>query len=231
MELNINNNINIDSNNKENEAISNFIKELSDFLEDKINKSNEELSMLDKVQKNKKVTVEYRDKMLIERSNVLNNYAKQTLENGTMYYIYSKDYENDNIYNLCICEDEKSHDVIQVDKKDLPNGAGKDSALRIENGKYVLDMEATIEVSKQLKDMIDRLLEEQTKYLKSNRIEGHIYEVGEKEIDRVWLYDITKNDKNGIEAIEEIEFPMDLLNEVTEGDKVEYINGKYQTCK
>ena len=50
MELNINNNINIDSNNKENEVISNFIKELSDFLEDEINISNENknLSMIDK---------------------------------------------------------------------------------------------------------------------------------------------------------------------------------------
>lgn len=230
MELNINNNINIDSNCKSNGIIQNFINELSDFLEDKVNISNEmkDLSIIDRVQEEQKVTVEYRDKMLLERSNILNNYAKQSLDKGTMYYIYSNDFDNNSIYNLCICEEAKSHNVIQVDRKDLPNGTGVDSALRIENGKYILDVEATYEISKQTKNMIDRLLEEQTKYLNSKRIEGHIYEVGEKEIDRVWLFDITKNDANGIEGIEEIEFSMNLLNEVTEGDKVEYINGRYQ---
>jgi len=155
MELNINNNISIDNNSKDAGGISNFIEELSDFLEDKINIKHEEstLSMLDIVQEEQKVTVEYRDKMLLERSDILNNYVKETIDKGTMYYIYSKDLENDNIYNLCICEDGKSHDVIQVDNKDLPSGAGIDSALRIENGKYILDVEANQEISKRTKEM------------------------------------------------------------------------------
>ena len=76
--------------------------------------------------------------------------------------------------------------------------------------------------------MVNKLLKEQEKYLQSNRLEGHIYEVGEIESDRVWLYDLTKNSVNGIEAFEEINFPLELINKVTEGTKVIYKNGNYK---
>ena len=70
--------------------------------------------------------------------------------------------------------------------------------------------------------------EEQEKYLQSNRLEGHTYEVGEVENDRVWLYDITQNSGSGIEAFEEINFPVELLNKVTEGTTIIYRKGTYE---
>lgn len=229
MDLNIFNSLNI--NNKGNDIIQGFIKELSEFLEKNITKNNllntngKELSMIEQIQKNQKVTVKYRDKMIIERRNILNNYAKETYEKGTMYFIYDKNSRKENTYNVCICEEGKGHEIIEINKKDLPKEAEIDSVLRIENGKYVLDMEATEQISKKMTEMIDKLLQEQKQYLENNRIEGHIYEVGEKENDRVWLYDITKDVGEGIE---EINFPLELLNKVTEGTKLKYENGNYQ---
>lgn len=223
MELNIFN-ININMDNKNREEVSDFIKELSDYLE---NDNDRQVSILEQVQKSEKVTVMYRDKINIERNKILNNYAKENQDKGVLYYIYNKVQDTDN-YLLSICEENKSNVVIEVNEKKLPKGISVDTVLRQENGKYIVDTRATFIVRKQIEKMVNKLLKEQEQYLQSNRVEGHIYEVGEVERDRVWLYDITKNDVNGIEAFEEIQFPLELINKVTEGTKVIYRNGKYE---
>ena len=220
MELNIFN-INLNVDNKSREDISEFAKELSNYLE---KKESEEISILDRLQNSQKITVMYRDKMNLERNKILNNYARENSQKGSMYYIYSKD---NSIYNLCICEEDKSNVVLEVKEVDLPRGATVDSVLRKENGKYVLDFRATMEIQIKLKEMITKLLNEQTNYLKSQRIEGDIYEVGEIEKDRVWLYNISKYNSNEVEAFEEINFPLELLSKLKEGIKVKYQNGNY----
>ena len=223
MELNIFN-INLNIDNKNREEVTEFIKELSDYLE----KDNEiQISILDKVQNSEKFTVLYRDKMYIERNKILNNYAKENKDKGALYYIYNKVHDTD-AYLLSICEENKSNVVVEVKKEELPEGVSVDTILRQEYGKYIVDTRATFIVRKQIQEMINNLLKEQEKYLQSNRLEGHIYEVGEIESDRVWLYDVTKNDENGIEAFEEINFPLELINKVTEGTEVIYRNGNYE---
>lgn len=223
MELNIFN-INLNMDNKNREEVSEFIKKLSDYLE---NDNKRQVSILEQVENSEKVTVLYRDKMHIERNKILNNYAKENLDKGTMYYIYNKDLET-NSYQLCICEENKSNVVIEVKEEDLPEGVSIDTVLRQENGKYIVDTRATFIVRKQIQEMVNKFLKEQEKYLQSNRLEGHIYEIGEIENDRVWLYDITKSSVNGTEAFEEINFPLELINKVTEGTKVIYRNGNYE---
>ena len=69
------------------------------------------------------------------------------------------------------------------------------------------------------------LLKEQTEYLKSKRMEGHIYEMSEYIGDRAWLFDITSGSNEGVE---EIDFDIDLLKTSKEGDLFIYKNGKYQ---
>ena len=223
MELNIFN-INLNMDNKNREEVSDFIKELSDYLE---SDNERQLSILDQVQKSEKVTVMYRDKMYVERNKILSNYAKENQDKGVLYYIYNK-VQDANAYCLSICEENKSNVVIEANKEELPEGVSVDTVLRQENGKYIVDTRATFIVRKQIEKMVNKLLKEQEQYLQSNRVEGHIYEVGEVERDRIWLYDITKNDVNGIEAFEEIQFPLELINKVTEGTKVIYRNGKYE---
>ena len=209
---------------KDSNLLQGFVKELGEYLQE----SSSKKSYLDQVQEDKKVTVKYRDKMYVERNNILNSYAKETAEKGTMYYIYSKTSGKNDSFNICICEDGKSQEIIEVAESDLPEGAKVDTVLRMEDGKYVLDSEATQEISKQVEEMVNNLLKEQEQELEQYRIDGHIYEVGEKGKDRVWLYDITNGDENGIQGIEEIDFPEELLNEVEEGSKVIYENGSYQ---
>lgn len=216
---------NLSKNVKENEEIRTFTKELGEFLEKNSPKNNErnQTSLLQKIQDEKRVTVSYIDKMNIERSNILNNYAKETSENGVMYYIYSKSSKED-MYNLCICEEEKRHEIIQVKENDLPNGAGVDSVLRIKNEKYILDIDATENILKQMQKMIDELLEEQLQMLNQNRMEGHSYEIIEVSGDRVWLKDTSSN---SAKTFEEIDFSKEDLVNATEGAIFKYMNGKY----
>lgn len=207
------------NNNTENNIVQKFIKELGEFLE-KSSSVNKE-----SILQNEKITTEYRDKINIEKNKILNTYAKETIDEGTMYYIYSKNSKNEFDYNLCICEEGKSNKVIVVQEKELPKNAGIGSILRLKNEKYVLDSKATNEISNQVQEITNKLLEEQSEKLEEYRIEGHSYEVIDKSSDRVWLID---NNKNNEKSFEEIDFPEELLNKVNEGTVVKYINGKYE---
>ena len=219
---------------KESKIVESFLNELNNYLEENLSKSNlnnetlnkdNELSLLQKIYNSGKVTVEYRDKMLIERRKIIENYANETDSKGTMYYIYNKD-TDDNKYHISICEKEKSREVIEADKKELPKGAGVDSVLRKVNGKYILDLEATKEVAKQISEMVDELLDEQTQSLREWRKEGHVYTVAENTGDRIWLIDSTYDNQNGI-CVEDVEFPKELFDVAKEGTVFRYINGEY----
>ena len=211
MNLNLGNNIIKDV--KNNQFVQDFIKELQKYMENSITKNNiinverEEIPLVNPTHNGNKIIAKYRDKMLTERSHILNNYAKQTLDKGKMYYIYDNNSKMSDGYNLCICEEGNSHTVIEKSKEDLPAGAKIGSVLREQGDSYILDKEATEEISQEIYNMKDKILKEQTKFLESKRIEGHIYEMGENDGDRAWLYDVTNGNSNGIEGVEEINFP------------------------
>ena len=219
---------------KNNKLVQGFIKELQNYLESSISKNSytnierEDIPLVNSTNNENKITANYRDKMYIKRADILNNYAKSTLDKGKMYYIYDKNSKMSDGYNLCICEEGNSHTVIEKSKADLPKGAKIGSVLRAVEDEFVLDEEATKEISQEIYIMQDELLEEQTRFLESKRIEGHIYEMSENSGNRAWLCDITNGNGDGIEEVEEIDFPKELLNDGKEGDLFIYENGRYQ---
>ena len=216
---------------KNNKFVQNFIKELRNYLENSrsensyVNSKREDIPLVNTTHNVNKIITKYRDQMLIERANILEKYAKQTLNKGEMYYIYSKNSKMTNGYNLCICEEGKSHTVVKTDRSNLPNGAKIGSVLRKSEEGYTLDEEATKEIAKEIDNMKSKLLKEQMEFLESKRIEGHIYEMSENNGDRACLFDITNGNN---EEIEEIDFPMELLKDSKEGDLFTYKNGEYQ---
>lgn len=228
---------NLFNNLKENKFVQNFIKELSNYLENnKIDNSktvstdykwnnllSDDLTLYDN-----KIITKYRDKMLTERNNILQNYAGNTEKDGEMYYIYNTSTNERNSFDLCSCKLEKSHEVITKQIEELPEGANLGSVLRKRDEKFVLDIEATENVGEEINKMIKEKIQEQNEYLESKRIDEHIYAAGEKYSGRIWLYDLSDDTSSGIEGIEEIEFPQDLYETAREGDKFVYKNGKYQ---
>ena len=224
---------NLFNNLKENEFVQNFMKELSEHLENNSNTASSvgewnNLLSNDLTIDNQKVISKYRDEMLTERNNILQKYAENTKEAGEMYYIYNISENKKNSYNLSNCTTEKSNEVITKQIEELPEGVRLGSVLREQNGSFILDVEATKIVGEEINQMIQEKLKQQDEYLDSKRIEGHVYEVGEKYSGRIWLYDLNNNPNSGMEGIEEIEFPKDLYQTAKEGDLFIYKNGEYQ---
>ena len=162
----------------------------------------------------KKIISIYKDKMQLERLKILNEY------NDDIYFLYSITDK----YNLYNC---KTKEYINLSIEQLPDGIPVGSMLNLESGVYIINKIATNEINKKIEKMNERILEEQKQYFESKRIEEHVYEVGEIESDRIWLYDITEENGDGIE---EIDFPEELLKKLKEGDKVIYKNGEYVAC-
>lgn len=226
---------NLIDNLKESEFVQNFIEELSNALEKDMKNTNtyeqkdiEWNNLLEKdlTLYDSKIITKYKDEMLQERQKILENYAKRTKDEGEMFYIYNTD--NSNSYDLTNCTLEKSHEVITKNIEELPEGTKLGSVLRKKDNVFVLDEEASRVISKEINGMIKEKIKEQEIYLENNRIEGHTYRVGDKYSGRIWLYDLDRKQDEGIEGIEEIEFPKDLYETAKEGDKYIYLNGIYK---
>ncbi|MCI8640867.1 MAG: DUF3006 domain-containing protein [Clostridia bacterium] len=210
-----------------------FINELSNYLKNNIENNiddkwnnlslNEDLTLYDE-----KIIVRFRDQMLTNRSKILQNYAQHTKEKGEMFYIYDKPTNQKNTYNLSYCNINRNHEVLTKSIEELPAGSKLGSVLRKKGENFIIDIEATKEVGKEINSMIKEKIKEQREYLNSKRIDGHIYEVGEKYSGRIWLYDLNNILGGGIEGIEEVEFPKDLYQTAKEGDLFIYENGEYK---
>ena len=203
-----------------NNFIQNFLAELQKYIEKNMKKEETSLGEDDY-----KLITKFRDKFYLERSNILNFYANKTKDKGPMYYIYNKSTTLDNTYNLCICDEEKINNVIEIDKSKLPNDAKIGSILRKEDDNFYIDNELTNQIEIEILNLKNKIIEEQIEFLKNSRIEGHVYELSEKSEDRVWLFDITNN---SFEALEEIDFPIELLTDFKEGDLFIFEDGEYK---
>ena len=217
---------------KENKFVQNFIKELSNCLEEKFitNENNNYNNLLadNLVIDNKKIISKYKDEMLLERANILQNYALITQDKGDMYYIYDISTSEKNSYNLCFCSPDSSQKVITKKIENLPKDATLGSVLRKQGENFIIEKEDTIAIEKQINNMIKEKIKAQDQYLDSKRIDSHIYEADEKYSGRIWLYDLTNKMNGNLEGIEEIEFPPNLYQTAKKGDKFIYQNGEYQ---
>ena len=214
---------NLFNNLKENKLAKDFMNELSDYLE-----NNEWNNLLadDLTINDTKIISKYKDNMLKERANILQDYAENTKEAGEMYYIYNVSENEKNSYN--ISKTDKNHKILTLSIDELPKETQLGSVLRKQGDKFILDANATRIVGKRINEMIEEQIKKQNQFLKDKRIDGHMYEVEEKDNGRIWLYDLNNIEGGGIEEFEEIEFPKDLYQMSKKGDKFLYKDGGYQ---
>ena len=214
---------NLFNNLKENKVAIDFMNELSDYLENNgwNNVLADDLTINDT-----KIISKYKDNMLKERANILQDYAENTKEAGEMYYIYNVSENEKNSYN--ISKTDKNHKILTLSIDELPKGTQLGSVLRKQGDKFILDASATRIVGKRINEMIEEQIKKQNQFLKDKRIDGHMYEVEEKDNGRIWLYDLNNIEGGGIEEFEEIEFPKDLYQMSKKGDKFLYKDGGYQ---
>ncbi len=214
---------NLFNNLKENKLAIDFMNELSDYLE---NNGWNNLLADDLTINDTKIISKYKDNMLKERANILQDYAENTKEAGEMYYIYNVSENEKNSYN--ISKTDKNHKILTLSIDELPKGTQLGSVLRKQGDKFILDANATRIVGKRINEMIEEQIKKQNQFLKDKRIDGHMYEVEEKDNGRIWLYDLNNIEGGGIEEFEEIEFPKDLYQMSKKGDKFLYKDGGYQ---
>ena len=214
---------NLFNNLKENKVAIDFMNELSDYLE---NNGWNNLLADDLTINDTKIISKYKDNMLKERANILQDYAENTKEAGEMYYIYNVSENEKNSYN--ISKTDKNHKILTLSIDELPKGTQLGSVLRKQGDKFILDANATRIVGKRINEMIEEQIKKQNQFLKDKRIDGHMYEVEEKDNGRIWLYDLNNIEGGGIEEFEEIEFPKDLYQMSKQGDKFLYKDGGYQ---
>jgi len=212
---------------KENNLIQSFIKELGEFLENNLcnNERNEE-SLVQTILDGRTLTTRYRDKINMERHDIVKEYSKEHEEEGEFFYVYNK--RSDNSYGLVGHKKGEDGNNIGVKESELPEGAGVDCVLRLKNGEFELDKVATEEIQEELTEMINRLLEEQERTLEEKRIEGHVYEFVEEATNMVVLTDVTSDTG---ECFEEINFPRELLSLARDGSMFKYESGEYEVLK
>ena len=165
--------------------------------------------------------------MLVERNNILQNYAKNINDADDIFYIYSINSNNKNSYNLYNC---RTNEIVTKSIDNLPNGSKLGSILSYKSGSFILDNGTTEMLGNEIVSMIKDKIIEQNDFLANNRIEGHIYEVGEKSSGRVWLYDLNSVN-GGSDGIEEVEFPAELYDRVDENDRVVFRDGEYKNIE
>lgn len=225
---------------KGNKFVKGFINELSNSFKTNTKNTSKEFNDDNKWNNltsdnltlyDKKIITQFRNEILLKRTNILQNYAENTKEKGEMLYVYDIAINKSNSYNLCYCNSNESHKVVTKSIEELPVGSNLGSVLRKQNENFILDVEATKIIEAKIDSMIKEEIEKQNKYLNSKRIDGHIYEVGEKYSEKIWLYDLNNVSNNGIEGIEEINFPKDLYEIAKPGDLFIYKNGVYSLKK
>ena len=157
------------------------------------------------------------------RDEILKEYAKNTTEEGDLYFIFNKVKGTDD-YRV-IQMGENIDKTITVNSKDLPQNSNLNQVMRLKDGKFELDTVGTEKVQDKIYEKAEEILDRQDKKLQDYRKDGHIYVVTEDKNNRIFLWDTTA--KPDFE-IEEVNFPENLLNEAKEGNKFIYKNGEYE---
>lgn len=218
---------------KENKFVQNFISELSNSLENSFKCRNEKVPIIEDIVSHNKLTTSSENSIRIKLNDIILNYAQKKFNNDSMFFVKdsrksywsnNKKHFNNDVYTVLEITNRKIEEL-EIDKKDMPLNINVNDVLKLENGKYLLDDISTKELQKEILDMANEIINNQNFNLEKHRKEGHLYMVTEELGHSRFLWDLTNAPKN---EFEEIDFPQDLLNMVTEGTVLKYTNGKYE---
>ena len=208
---------------KENQFVQNFIKELSNYLEDKnnLNSENEEIPIIEDILSKNNLTTGNQNAIRWNLNDVVLKYSQENSSNDAIYFIKDK---KDNAYAALKAENGKIEEI-EISKKDVPNEVKINDVLRIKNNNCVIDNIATKELQEDIRNMAKEILNKQNINLEKHRKEGHLYMVTEELGNNRFLWDLTDAPKT---EFEETDIQKDLLSIATEGMVLKYTNGKYE---
>lgn len=87
----------------------------------------------------------------------INSFIKE-LESRMKYMSEEKEYTIDRFENdIAICEDRDTKEMVNIQKKELPEGIKEGSILTYRDGKYSINIEKEKKVSDRIKEKMDKL--------------------------------------------------------------------------
>lgn len=228
MKINLENNL--PSKSEKNEFVQKFAKELSHFLQEKLNAKNETKPILQTILETNKLTIGNENEMRCKFEEIVSTYVNQ---NNNIYFVKddkktywknNKRYFNHEVYLVVKGSGEKIEEI-EISKQDMPKNIGVNDTFKIENNQYILDNSIAEQIKKEITNVAEAIIEKQNKNLEEHRIEGHLYMVAEESGNSRFLVDLTKKTKT---QFEEVEFSKTLLSKLVEGSVVKYQNGNYE---
>lgn len=203
------------------EGIQEFIGELSEALQ-KEGIIGKDVDIVTQIANANRLSIASQNEIDKERTNVLKEYANNTKEEGNLYFVFNK-VKNEDSYRIWTI-DSNGVTQNQISKNDLPNDISVNSIMRIDNGKFILDSEATKIVINEIRNKANKIIEKQNQKIQDYKKEGHTYLVTEDIDGRVFLWDSTEKPKF---EIEDVNFPEELKDKAKEGNSFLYKNGTY----
>lgn len=214
---------------KENNFVQNFIKDLSKYLESKLNYENQEIPIIEDILSKNNLTTGNKNSIRGSLNNIILSYAKNDViyfikDNKKTYWSNNKKCYNNDIYVILKAENENIEEL-EVNKKDMPKDVKVNDVLRFENNNYVIDNISTKELKEEIINNAKKILEKQNINLENYRKDGHLYLVTEELGNNRFLKDLTDKSKT---EFEETSILKDLLSKAVEGTVLKFINGKYE---
>lgn len=202
-------------------GVTEFIGELTEALQ-KEGIIGKDVDIVTQIASSNKLSMASENELNKARTEILKEYANATEERGSLYFVYNKVKGEDN-YRVW---EFNGNNITkkEVNKNELPKDVTVNSAMRVDNNEFVLDVEATKSISEKIRNRANIIIENQNKKIEDYKKEGHIYLVTEDINGRVFLWDSTEKPKY---EIEDINFPENLKNIAKEGNSFRYQNGTY----
>lgn len=207
---------------KENKFVQNFIKDLSNYLNNNIKSKRDEIPIINDILEKNNFTTGNKNTIRWNLKKSILSYAERNSIDEKIYFI--KDSKDNDNYKILMAEKGKIEEI-EVNKNDVPTEAKINDVLKMKDNNYVIDYNATKELQEDINNMAKEILNKQNINLEKHRKEGHLYMVTEELGNNRFLLDLSDTSKV---EFEEVDIPKDLLEVATEGMVLKYTNGKYE---
>lgn len=213
--------------------MQNFIKELTTYLENTLDKKKTEMPIIEEILSKNSVTTGNENAIRWKFDEVVLKYAEQNFSEDSMYLVQdnkrkywlgNKEHYDNNVYSVLKVENNQIEEI-EINKKDMPKDIGVNDVFRIKDSEYIIEKLASEELEEEIENMAKEIIDKQNAKLNSYRKEGHLYMVSQEIGNNRFLWDLT----DALEfEFEEIDIPKTLLDRATEGAVLIYTNGTYK---
>ena len=213
--------------------MQNFIKELTTYLENTLDKKKTEMPIIEEILSKNSVTTGNENAIRWKFDEVVLKYAEQNFIGDSMYLVQdskrknwlgNKEHYDNNVYSVLKVENNQIEEI-EINKKDMPKDIGVNDVFRIKDSEYIIEKLASEELEEEIENMAKEIIDKQNAKLNSYRKEGHLYMVSQEIGNNRILWDLT----DALEfEFEEIDIPKTLLDRATEGAVLIYTNGTYK---